>query len=56
MASEKPDNSGFLAVIDAKIAALQQLRDSFIAAMSIGALGGETFRRAIGGPAGADHF
>jgi hypothetical protein len=41
MASEKPENGGFLAVIDAKIAALQQLRDSFIAAMSIGALGGD---------------
>lgn len=41
MASEKPENGGFLAIIDAKIAALQQLRDSFIAAMSIGALGGD---------------
>ena len=41
MASEKPESGGFLAIIDAKIAALQQLRDSLIAAMSIGALGGD---------------
>lgn len=39
MASEKPDAGGFLAVIDAKIAALQQLRESLIAAISLGALG-----------------
>ena len=39
MAGEKPDSSGFLAIIDAKIAALQQLRESLIAAISVGALG-----------------
>lgn len=41
MASEKPESGGFLAIIDAKIAALQQLRESLIAAVSIGALGGD---------------
>lgn len=39
MAGEKPESSGFLALIDARIAALQQLRESLIAAISIGALG-----------------
>lgn len=39
MAGEKPEPSGFLALIDAKIAALQQLRESLIAAISVGALG-----------------
>lgn len=39
MASEKPELDGFLAVIDAKIAALQRLRESFLAAASVGALG-----------------
>jgi hypothetical protein len=39
MAVEKPEPSGFLALIDAKIAALQQLRESLITAISVGALG-----------------
>lgn len=39
MASEKPESNGFLALIDAKIAALQQLRESLILAFSTGALG-----------------
>ncbi len=39
MAGEKTESGGFLAMIDAKIAALQQLRESFIAAMSVGAFG-----------------
>jgi hypothetical protein len=39
MTSEKPESSGFLALIDAKIAALQQLRESLILAFSTGALG-----------------
>jgi hypothetical protein len=34
-----PDLDGFLAAIDAKIAALQQLRQSYIAAVSVGAIG-----------------
>lgn len=37
--AENPESGGFLAVIDAKIAALQQLRESLIAAISVGALG-----------------
>ena len=39
MAGDKPESSGFLAIIDAKIAALQQLRESLITAISVGALG-----------------
>lgn len=39
MPSEKPEPIGFLALIDAKIAALQQLKDSLMLAISTGALG-----------------
>lgn len=37
--AEKPESDVFLAGLDAKIAALQQLRDSYLAALSIGAVG-----------------
>ena len=37
--ADKPDSGGFLAMIDAKIAALLQLRESFVAALSVGAFG-----------------
>jgi hypothetical protein len=39
MASEKPESDGFLASIDAKIAALQQFRESYLAVLAAGALG-----------------
>src|SRR5688572_24430050 len=39
MAADKPESDGFLAMIDAKIAALQALAGSYRAAMSLGALG-----------------
>jgi hypothetical protein len=42
MASDRPESGGFLALIDAKIAALQQLRESLLYAISIGALGQAT--------------
>lgn len=37
--AEKPESTGLLAIIDAKIAALQQLRESVLGAMSVGAFG-----------------
>ena len=39
MASDKTESDGFLAMIDAKIAALQALADSYRAAMLVGAIG-----------------
>lgn len=39
MAAEQPETDAFLAFIERKIAALQQLADSYRAAMAIGALG-----------------
>ena len=39
MATEKPDQDSFLAMINAKIAALQSLAESYRAALSVGALG-----------------
>jgi len=37
--AEKPEQDSFLAGLDAKIAALQSLRDSYVSALSVGALG-----------------
>lgn len=37
--ADKPEIDGFLSGIDAKIAALQQLRESYLAAASVGAVG-----------------
>ncbi len=42
MASEKPESGGFLAMIDAKIAALQQLRESAAGAISLSSAIAET--------------
>lgn len=39
MASDKPETETFLTLLDAKIAALQTLRDSYIKAASLGAIG-----------------
>lgn len=39
MAGEKPETDAFLATLDARIAALQQLRASYVAAASVGAIG-----------------
>jgi len=39
MASETPEKDGFLAMINAKIAALEALRASYLAALSVGAFG-----------------
>ena len=39
MTAEKPDQDNFLAMINAKLAALQALAESYQAALSIGALG-----------------
>src|SRR4051794_28742760 len=39
MTREKPDVDGFLAQIEAKIAALIALRDSYLHALSVGAIG-----------------
>lgn len=39
MPPERPDTDGFLAMIEAKIAALKTLADSYRAALSLGALG-----------------
>lgn len=38
--AEKPETNDFLASLDAKIAALQQLREGYVAALSTGAIGG----------------
>jgi hypothetical protein len=39
MASDKPETDNFLAQLDARIAALQALRDTYLRAMALGALG-----------------
>jgi hypothetical protein len=39
MATEKPETDGFLAVLDAKITALLDLKESYLKAVSLGALG-----------------
>lgn len=39
MAIDKPETDSFLALLDAKIAALQTLRDSYLKAASLGAIG-----------------
>ena len=39
MATDKPSTDGFLAVIEAKIAALKALADTYRTALSLGALG-----------------
>jgi len=39
MAGEKPETDPFLTALEVKIAALQQLRESYIAAASVGAIG-----------------
>lgn len=51
--NEQPEQDGFLAVIDRKIAALKALADSYRAALSLGALGqpGEIDVAALGGSA-----
>lgn len=39
MAAEKPETDGFLAAIEAKLAALAALKESYLRAVSVGALG-----------------
>ena len=48
MASDTPDKNSFLAIIDAKLAALQALRESYVAALETGAFGqGEVDQAAL---------
>jgi hypothetical protein len=49
MAADKPEGDSFLSLLDAKIAALQTLRDVYIKALALGALGQPGDEAAIAG-------